>query len=787
MDTVPASNLTRLQTLTGMRRWLTSSMLAAVFYAITAGAYATGYALHLGASKAMIGILGAAPSIGLALQFFSPLWTERLRKRKPFCLGTFGVAWSFWLLIALIPWFVPAGGRAWAMIALVLLSGMTLAMVSPLSMSWVSDLVPLTVRGRFFGRQSSQMGLVGLVASLAAGWYMDLPQFAGPLKQAGFTSLFLVAVLFCYLSLGVWWTVPEPEPARETPKERLDPRLLLLPFKHRSFRDLTMFVAIRTTAVMMAAPFFAVYMIEDLQIDYKRIAAFSITVSISSMIANPMWGYLADKFGYKPILRITSFGIALNPLPWAFATRGNYFWLLPLAQAWAGAMGAGLIQSQLNLMLKTAPKEHQSVYIGCYQSVANLASALGSMLGGLLAKWFATFGVMSLGPLPITDLQLLFLVSCLLRMSGLAFLTRVREADSTSAMAVIKQVGSGNPLRTAVNLYRLQHSGSPQAKARATRALGQARNPLAVDELIAALSDSDRDVRREAARALGLIADPRAVEPLLAAIEDESADVAEEAVEAVGRLAPEVGLPALLPLLNHPREAVRKAAAKALAELGRPEAIAPLQSRLSEETEPQVFLALTAALGAVGGVEAMEPLRLMLRDSEPGVSRRQVASAIAHLFGRRDAFYRLLEAEPMRQDEMLTQLLQRGRRRPARQRLLPRDDQRRLEARVALALRYVERPDGFDLARILHLAARGALRAHVRGRNGAGLQGAALDQAVAAFRHDRPTVALCEAYLARLAAETPPLHREEILLAVHAFSRLIDGLLAAHSRRGVEG
>lgn len=787
MDIVPAANLTRLQTLRGMRRWLTSSMLAAVFYAITAGAYATGYALHLGASTAMIGLLGAAPSIGLALQFFAPLWTERLKRRKPFCLGTFGVAWSFWLLIALIPWFVPVSGRAWAMIGLVLLSGMTLAMVSPLSMSWVSDLVPLSVRGRFFGRQSSQMGLVGLAASLAAGWYMDLPQFQGPLKQAGFTSLFLVAVLFCYLSLGVWWLVPEPEARREATKERLDPSLLLLPFKHRDFRDLTMFVAIRTTAVMMAAPFFAVYMIENLEIDYKRIAAFSITVSIASMIANPMWGYLADKFGYKPILRITSFGIALNPLPWAFATKGNYLWLLPLAQAWAGTMGAGLIQSQLNLMLKTAPKEHQSVYIGCYQSVANLASALGSMLGGLLAKWFATFGVMSLGLLPITDLQLLFLVSCLLRMSGLAFLTRVKEADSTSAMDVIRQVGSGNPLRTAVNLYRLQHSGSPAAKARATRALGQARNPLAVDELIAALNDTDRDVRREAARALGVIADPRAMEPLLAAIDDASADVAEEAVEAVGLLDPDLSLPALLPLLQHEREPVRRAVAKALAELERPEAIEPLQDRLGEETEPEVFLALTAALGAVGGVAAMEPLRLMLRDSEPGVARRQVASAIAQLFGRRDAYYRLQEAEPMRQDEMVAQLLQRARRRPARQRLLRREDQRKLEARMTLALRYAERPDGHDLVRMLHLAARGVLRAFVRAHADGDCDGEVLDQAVAAFRHDRPTVALCEIYLKRLATETPPLHREEVLLAVHAFSRLVDGLLAVHSRRGATG
>ena len=757
-------------------------MFSAVFYAITGGAYATGYALHLGASKAMIGVLGAAPAVGLALQFFSPLITERLTKRKPWCLGIFGSAWSFWLLIALIPWFVPEAGRAWAMIGLVLLSGMTLALAAPSAMSWLSDLVPLAMRGRFVGRQSSQMALIGLVASLAAGRYMDLPQFQEPYQQAGFTSLFLVALLFGWLSLTVWGAVPEP--AIQRSRERVDPKLLLLPFKHRDFRNLTIFVAIRTMAVMMAAPFFAVYMIENLKISYSAIAGFSITVTIFTMLANPLWGYLADKFGYQPILRITSFGIALNPLPWVFATSGNYLWLLPLAQAWAGTMGAGLIQSQLNLMLKTAPRERQAVYIGAYQAVVNLSFAAGSVIGGLLAKWFATFGELSLGRLPIDSLQLLFLVSCLLRMAGLTFLTRVKEADATSARTVIRQVGSGNPLRTAVNLYRLQHSGSAEAKAKATRALGQARSQLAVDELVSALDDADRDVRREAARALGAIADPRALEPLVAAIEDDHADVSEEAVEAVGRLAPEHSLPALLPLLSHAREAVRKAVAKALGDLGRPEAIGPLQSRLNDEEEPQVFLAMTEALGVVGGVEAMEPLRLMLRDGEPGVARRQLACAIAHLFGRRDDFYPLLEAEAMRQDELIARTLQRVRRRAARQRLLPRNDQRRLEARLTLAERYAERPDGYDFVRALHLAARGAVRAEVRAHTPGELTGGQLDEAVASFRHRRPNAALSEAYLARLAAETPPLHREEVLLAVYALGRLVDNLIAAASRRG---
>ena len=67
----------------------------------------------------------------------------------------------------------------------------------------------------------------------------------------------------------------------------------------------------------------------------------------------------------------------------------------------------------------------------------------------------------------------------------------------------------------------------------AARALGEIKDPRAVEPLSAALKDENEYVRKAAAYALGEIKDPRAVEPLIAALKDEELHVRWAAAEAL--------------------------------------------------------------------------------------------------------------------------------------------------------------------------------------------------------------------------------------------------------------
>ena len=83
--------------------------------------------------------------------------------------------------------------------------------------------------------------------------------------------------------------------------------------------------------------------------------------------------------------------------------------------------------------------------------------------------------------------------------------------------------------------------GSADVRENAAMALGQLRDPAAVEPLVAVLADKSPGVREQAAMSLGQLRDARAVEPLLAAVADTNADVREQAVFALVAAARQAG------------------------------------------------------------------------------------------------------------------------------------------------------------------------------------------------------------------------------------------------------
>ena len=100
------------------------------------------------------------------------------------------------------------------------------------------------------------------------------------------------------------------------------------------------------------------------------------------------------------------------------------------------------------------------------------------------------------------------------------------------------------------------------------RALGEIKDPRAVEPLIAALGDERSDVRQAAAEALGKIKDPRAVEPLIAALGDERSDMRQAAAKALGAIGDARAMEPLIAALKDAEWRVREAAAQALDHLG---------------------------------------------------------------------------------------------------------------------------------------------------------------------------------------------------------------------------
>jgi hypothetical protein len=151
---------------------------------------------------------------------------------------------------------------------------------------------------------------------------------------------------------------------------------------------------------------------------------------------------------------------------------------------------------------------------------------------------------------------------------------------------------------------------------RAAAALGSF-GPDAIQELFGGLSTRNRAVKLGIIEALGEIRDPLAVEPLIRNLRDASAEVRWEAALALGEIGDGRATGPLLPGLRDPDRYVRYGTALALGKLG--------WTPANDEEKGYRLLGLQdwAGLAALGP-PAVPALGLALRDRERTVRRRAV-------------------------------------------------------------------------------------------------------------------------------------------------------------------
>lgn len=178
----------------------------------------------------------------------------------------------------------------------------------------------------------------------------------------------------------------------------------------------------------------------------------------------------------------------------------------------------------------------------------------------------------------------------------------------------------------------------PLARLRAASAFALASYPPGPDvtgELVTALSDIDPNVRFEAASALARRpADPTAFAPLVKALDDKDEDVRAAAADALGqggKAARTAAITkALLAKVSDRKPPMRGRVAIALAQIGAPEAVAPLIARIGRERDETALAAVAWALGELGDKTAIDPLKTLAQHPSD-VVKQHAAEALQRL------------------------------------------------------------------------------------------------------------------------------------------------------------
>ncbi|MGB3102930.1 MAG: MFS transporter, partial [Psychrobacillus psychrotolerans] len=84
---------------------------------------------------------------------------------------------------------------------------------------------------------------------------------------------------------------------------------------------------------------------------------------VSAFLMSPIWGRIADKYGYKPILIINGFGIAISVLLMGFVNSVEAFFVLRLFMG----IVTGFIPTSLAFISSQTPKKIAGKTMGTLQ------------------------------------------------------------------------------------------------------------------------------------------------------------------------------------------------------------------------------------------------------------------------------------------------------------------------------------------------------------------------------------------------------------------------------------
>lgn len=402
-----------------------------VFVNVTTGAPIAGFAKILGFGDFLYAVLLALPVLGGALQIFASFVLERTGKRKLlFLLG--GLANRVpWLFVALLPLVVRQNQALFGpFVGLLLCTALGGAFLAVSFMSWVADLVPLELRGRFFGHRSLLGTAASLVSGLCIGWFLDTVT-----SVIGFAITLAVAAVLGVIDILCFLRVQDPPMGRDGMSWEHLVRTFQEVFVHPDFSRFLLFTVFWYFAFNVASPFFNLYMIRDLHMGFFHIALYIQAVAnCTTLFSIRLFGRLTDRFGNVPITMVATAVASFLPLLWCLTTEENWRVIVLIIQILAGIFWPAIDLTVNNLALKLSPDLHRSFYVAVLNLFLGVfGNACGYLAGGALLEYVAPHVVRVMEHLGIhfSSYYLVFLVSTVLRaMAAFLLLPRVREKNA---------------------------------------------------------------------------------------------------------------------------------------------------------------------------------------------------------------------------------------------------------------------------------------------------------------------------------------------------------------------
>jgi MFS family permease len=350
-------------------------------------------------SNLLIGLVAAMHPLGWHLpQLATVRRTARSERLLPVTFAmSFHERWPF-LALAVVAWQAPNWPSSLSLaltFGLVFWFGAGGGLTAPPFQTMVGKIVPASRRGAFYGMKAGAANLMAGLGAVGAGLLLG---------RLAWSWNFVTCFLLAFAAMMVSWallgrTREAAGPAAGGLREGgFWSGLGGILRRDRQLRALLVARSLSQFA-LMAQGFLTVYVVSRFGATPAAIGLMTAVFMISQTAANPLMGWLGDRFQHRWVMAAGALTATAAALLALAAPSLGWFYLV---FALAGIAAVAVVITPLAIILETGPLEHRPAYIGLSNTLVAPAAIAAPLLGGWLADqagFSATFLAAGLGGL----------------------------------------------------------------------------------------------------------------------------------------------------------------------------------------------------------------------------------------------------------------------------------------------------------------------------------------------------------------------------------------------------
>jgi MFS family permease len=383
--------------------------------AVTQGSgeqYLSAFALLLHASPFQLSVLSALPQlIGTGAQLVSVKLLQWFPNRKVLIsAGTIGQAFA-WIPIVFLPLLLPQWGP-WLLVGGAAAYFACAHFTAPAWNSLIADWLGQHERGVYFARRAQIIAILSFFALGGAGWVLSLWEDSSA-AWWGFVVIFALAGSARILSAVALSPIQDVhQTAHQEAQQGF--RGFFRQNMTKDFRRFLLFSGLMHASVLIAGPFFVLYILHDIHLSYFGYGGWLAAGLLGQLLTLQAWGQFGDRFGNKALLSITGFTVPILPMLYLLITNVGF---LLAVNFFGGVIWAGLALGLQNYVFDSVRPEDRAKAIALYSTVNALGWSVGALLGSWLVEHLpAHIELAGVILQPVSNLPFVFFLSGVLRL-----------------------------------------------------------------------------------------------------------------------------------------------------------------------------------------------------------------------------------------------------------------------------------------------------------------------------------------------------------------------------------